>query len=128
MKQLTKSALPPSCQHLVEEMQRIGFGNINELHVRGGLPVFDPKPRIIREILFTGAPTGRSRAIAADFNLKPEVVELFGILAKIGDGMILSLTVRDGLPQMVEMEDVFEPPAEDLCQSRILRIFFGPVL
>ena len=106
MTQPAKSSLAPAARRLVEAMQRIGYGRIERLAVRGGLPVFDPKPRIVHEILLTAAPSGRRPAdAAADFNLKPEVTRLFERMALIGNGVISRLVVQDGLPRLVEMEE-----------------------
>ena len=106
MKQPTKSALPPAARHLVEIMQRLVYGRIAGLLVRDGLPVFDPKPRIIPKFLCSAAPSARSPDHrAADFNLKPEVTSLFQKFALIGNGVIESLVVQNGLPVWFEMEE-----------------------
>ena len=105
MTQPTKSSLAPVARRLVEEMQRINYGRIEGLRVCGGLPVLDPKPRIVHETLLSAAPSGRSADTASDFNLKPVVMELFQKLSSIGDGVILTLVVKNGLPHWLEIEE-----------------------
>ena len=59
-----------SKRELLHCMQRIGFGSIRELHVRGGQPIFDPQPVILREIKLGGENGPRPQLGAADYVLK----------------------------------------------------------
>jgi hypothetical protein len=95
---LAKAALSVPRQRLVELMQTINFGRIEDLAVRGGNPVFDPPPRIVREVKFGGENGPRPEQAAADFLLKAQVVELFQQFEQIGDGVIESIDVKHGLP------------------------------
>jgi hypothetical protein len=95
---LTKAALSPARQRLVELMQLINFGRLEGLAVRNGSPVFDPPPRLIREVKF-GADNGpRPERDAGDFLLKAQVVELVHQLDRLGDGTIEVLEIKHGLP------------------------------
>jgi len=42
---VTKAALTPARKRLVELMQEVNYGRIEELRVENGEPVFDPRPQ-----------------------------------------------------------------------------------
>jgi hypothetical protein len=101
-----KSSLSPEQSRLVEWMQTVNFGRVEQLLVRGGEPVFTPPPRVIRDIKL-GADNGARPEIArADFELKREVRELFTHLEAIGDGVVHCLEVKHGLPFKMTVEEV----------------------
>jgi hypothetical protein len=101
-----KSSLNPPRARLVEWMQRINFGRIEGLAVRGGEPVIIPPPRIVREVKF-GADNGpHPKTSTGDFLLKSQVREFFARLKAMGDGTIVSLEIKHGLPfRMIVEED-----------------------
>ncbi len=102
--QSSKSSLSPARRRLVELMQDLNFGRIERLEVLDGQPVFDPPPRIVREIKF-GAPNGpRPEAALCDFVLKAQLVEFFAWLDTLGDGVIERLEVQHGLPFRIVVE------------------------
>jgi hypothetical protein len=94
----TKAALSPARRQLVEMMQGINFGRIEALAVRGGDPILDPPPRVVREVKFGGENGPRPEVGIADFFLKAPVVELFEHLDRLGSGTIAVLEVKHGLP------------------------------
>jgi hypothetical protein len=99
-----KSSLSEAQCRLIELLQRLNFGRVEGLHVRSGEPVFDPPPRVI-ETLKMGAPNGpRAEAALDDFWLKQPVVELIQAITYLGDGNILAIEVRHGLPFTVQIE------------------------
>ncbi len=99
----TYSSLSAPRRTLITLFQELGFGRIEGLVVRGGEPVLDPPPRIIRTLKF-GADTGaRPAAGLGDFTLKTQVVCLFATLDEIGEGVIDSLTIANGLPLLAEV-------------------------
>jgi hypothetical protein len=104
---LTKADLCPAGVRLVELMQRINFGRIERLAVRGGEPVFDPPPRVVREIKFGGDNGPRPESAKADFSLKSQVCGLFARLEALGDGVILRIDVQHGLPFKMSVEEVY---------------------
>jgi len=104
---LTKADLCPARARLVEMMQRINFGRIERLAVRGGKPVFDPLPRVVREIKFGGDNGPRPESAKADFFLKSRVCGLFDQLEALGDGVILRIEIQRGLPFKMSVEEVF---------------------
>lgn len=100
----SKSSLSPARRRLVELMQDLNFGRIERLEVLDGQPVFDPPPRIVREIKF-GAQNGpRPEATLRDFVLKAQFVEFFAWLDTLGDGVIERLEVQHGLPFRIVVE------------------------
>ena len=105
-KALTKADLCPAGVRLVELMQRINFGRIERLAVCGGKPVFDPPPRVVREIKFGGDNEPRPEITKAEFSLKSEVRGLFARLEALGDGVILRIEVQRGLPFKMSVEEV----------------------
>ena len=94
----SKSQLPASRRRLVELMQRINFGRIEHLAVRGGEPVLDPPPRVVREIKIGGENGPRAEVRSDDFCLKRQVTELFDHLRELGNGVVESLEIKHGLP------------------------------
>lgn len=99
------SELAPVRRHLVELMQRINFGRVENLRVRHGEPVFDPPPRVIREFKFGGQNGPRPEAAKSDFALKGEMIELFAQLEAVGDGVIPRLDIQHGLPFRMTFEE-----------------------
>ncbi len=95
---ISKSDLPEANSRLVELMQQLNFGRIEGLPVRGGRPVLDPPPRIIREIKIGGDNGPRPEALGYDFALKAQHVELFAHLADLGECTVVVLEVKHGLP------------------------------
>jgi hypothetical protein len=100
----SKHALSEQRRGLLEMMQRVNFGRIEGLVVRNGEPVFDPGPRIIREIKLGGENSPRPELDRVDFGLKPQVIELFQHLNELGNGAIECLDVKHGLPFRLVIE------------------------
>jgi len=103
---VTKSTLSPARDRIVTMMQKVGFGTIDGLHVRGGEPIYTPPPRIVREIKFGGDNGPHAMAKAEDFVLKEQVREFLSHLDAIGTGIIQSLEVKHGLPFRMTIEEV----------------------
>ena len=95
----TKSALSPARRRLLELMQEVGFGHIENLVVRGGQPMFDPAPRVVYEVKFAAAENSpRPERAGADFRLKTQHLELFEQLDALGEATIEKIEVKHGLP------------------------------
>ena len=105
MRDKVLSDLPEAAKRLVMEMQRIKFGRIEGLAVRDGLPVFEPKPRVFREVRIGANTPTRPVAAAGNVHLKPEVLELMENLSILGNGVVHSLLVRNGLPFHLEVQE-----------------------
>ncbi len=99
-----KSSLSPAQQHLVGLMQQINFGRIEELQVRAGEPVFSPPPRVIRKLKAGADNAPRPESAFEDFLLKSQISELLEAISSLGDGEVLVIDVRHGLPFSIEIE------------------------
>ena len=100
-----KSSLSSSRARLVECMQHLGFGTIENLVIRGGEPVFAPSPRVIRDLKLGGENGPRPESDLDDFVLKAQVLDLLARLGSIGNGTIRCLEVKHGLPFRMQVEE-----------------------
>jgi hypothetical protein len=101
---LSKSDLSPAQRRLVELMSDGGFCRIESLQVRRGEPFFEPAPRVIQTLKMGGQNNPREEASLPDFWLKQPVVDLFQTIQELGDGQILAIEVKHGLPFTVQIE------------------------
>ncbi len=90
--------LTPAGRHLVQLMQRLNFGRIENLVVRDGDPVLTPAPELVREVKFGGDNGPRPEVSDADFALKDQVIDLIESLSSLGNGRVELLEVKHGLP------------------------------
>lgn len=79
-------------------MQRVNFGRLEGLVVRGGEPVLDPPPAVVREHKFAGENGPRPESGRPDFTLKAQHLDLLAELDRPGDGVIPTLRFKHGLP------------------------------
>ncbi len=93
-----KNDLSPARRLLLDRMQRVNYGRILNIQVLGGEPVFTPQTRIERLVRFGGENHSRPESGLDDFELKDKVVELFDLLERMGDGLVLKLEIKGGLP------------------------------
>lgn len=100
-----KADLPIPNQQLLELMQRINFGRIENLLIRNGLPVLDGSHRVVRLVKFGSESGPRPEASRGDFALKAQAVDLFRQIAELGDGTIHCLEVKHGLPFLMQVEE-----------------------
>ncbi len=100
-----KSQLSSPKQHLIELMQHINYGRIEGIVIRNGEPIIKPLPRIVRQVKF-GAENGpRSDTYKRDFTLKVQVLDLITQIEALGNGIIYSLEVKNGLPFKMNVEE-----------------------
>jgi len=83
MKHMTKQSLTPSRRRLLTLMQGINFGRIEGLRVADGDPVFEPMPRVVRQVKFCAEHQPRPEKEIDDFRLKNQVVEMFDVLTRL---------------------------------------------
>jgi len=100
-----KETLGSSEKCLVEIMQNLNFGRIIGLHIRGGRPSFNPPPRVVREIRFGGENGQRPELKLRDFTLKAQTAALLETLSQLGDGVMVTIEVKHGLPFGMSYED-----------------------
>ena len=88
----------------VAAMTNLGFGRFEYLRIERGELVLDPSPSVVRDVKFGSSDTGTERALPADFELKPQVAELFEYIRDVEAGEIRCLEVKHGLPFSMEIE------------------------
>ncbi|QEL20466.1 EF-hand domain-containing protein [Limnoglobus roseus] len=93
-----KAGLSAPRRALVELVQERNFGRVEHLPVRGGEPVLDPPPRVVREVKLGGENDPRPERALANFRLKRQWVELFELFDAVGDGTVDVLEFKNGLP------------------------------
>jgi hypothetical protein len=87
-------------------MQKMNFGRIEGLAIRSGEPIFDPPPRVVKDVKLGAIDNGaRPEFQSADFALKREHIELFENLKRVGFGTIESIEVKSGLPFRLIVEE-----------------------
>lgn len=102
---MKKTDLSECQRELVKMMQSMNFGRIEGLVVRNGDPVFDPYPIVLWNIKLCAENGPRREMDKEDFTLKAQVFELFAYFKKIGNGVIRSLEVKNGLPFRITIEE-----------------------
>ena len=97
---------------LLQIMREYRFGRIENLPVRGGRPVLDEGWRIVRAVRL-GRERDRAQALMGGetFGLKQAILDLFEELARVGDGLIVHLEFRHGLPCLLETTVVVDSAA-----------------
>src|ERR1700722_571087 len=102
---ILKSSLVREEAQLIELLQDVNFGRVEGLRVRGGAPILEPSPRIVQNLKMGGGQNGpREETLLPDYWLNQPVVELLQTIRDLGDGEILAIDVRYGLPFTVEIE------------------------
>jgi hypothetical protein len=99
-----KSDLAAPARRLLELMQRTGHARIEGLIIQGGQPVLTPPPKVIQKVRMENEGGSESNVIKSDFVLKQPLVRFFDVLERVGDGMVRSVEVQDGLPLSMEIE------------------------
>jgi hypothetical protein len=100
---MTKSSLNPSQRQTVEIVEALGFGAIERLLIRGGLPCYEPEPRIVQTIKLDSETERQPDRGCADLTLKREFESLFEQLSRLRDGMA-DIEVRHSLPSRLVLE------------------------
>jgi hypothetical protein len=96
--------LLPSEHTFMAAMSRLGFGRFEYLRIERGQIVLDPWPTAVREVKFASQDPGAAKEPPAEFELKPQVAELFEYIRDVDGGEIRTLEVKSGLPFSMEIE------------------------
>jgi hypothetical protein len=67
---MTKSSLNPGQRRTVEIIEALGFGVIERLMIRDGMPCYEPGPRIIEAIKLDSEPNRQPNRVSTDLTLK----------------------------------------------------------
>jgi len=70
--------------------------------------MFDPPPRVVQKLKMGGENGPRPEASLQDFLLKHQTIELLDTIARIGDGLVLAIEVKNGLAFSVDVEHHLE--------------------
>jgi hypothetical protein len=100
---MTKSSLNPVQRQTVEIIEALGFGVIERFLIRGGLPCYEPEPRIVQAIKLDSEPQWQPERGHADLTLKKEFESLFDQLSRLGDG-IVDIEIRHSAPFRLVLE------------------------
>jgi hypothetical protein len=97
--------LSESRQMLVRLCQFVNFGQILDLSVREGEPIWQcPAPAVFVDVRLDVEAQPREETCAADFVFGAEVTRLIALLDKIENGRITKIEVRAGLPRRATFE------------------------
>lgn len=101
----SQASLSHSERRLLQLMQEIHYGRIDGLVVRDGEPHIEASTRVLRDVKF--GPASRKRPVLIDHNYldNPQVVDMLQQFCSIGEGIVKTLEIHDGLPfrmQIVE--------------------------
>ena len=88
----------------VTAMTDLAFGRFEYLRIERGELVLDPWPSVVRGVKFGCQDPGTARTVPADFELKPQVAELFEYIRDVDAGEIRCLEIKSGLPFSMEIE------------------------
>ena len=91
-------------QALVRLCQRINFGRIEDLELRGGEPVFSPAPQVFIDVRLDWEDVVRPERGLPDFAIPEEIRRLVARLDAIQDGNIERIEVRAGIPRRLTFE------------------------
>jgi hypothetical protein len=100
---LWRSDLLESERTLVELMEELNFGRIERLQLRDGRPILRPFPRVVAAVKMTGEDHKTDSEIRSGSCLKQPLMDLFALMRRVGDGELLLIEVRHGLPRSVEI-------------------------
>ena len=95
------SELSSPRQVLVRICQSLNFGQILNLNVCGGEPMYAPEPTVLVDIKLDSAEGRRPDAYLADFTLPEGMRRLLGQLDALGTGTIETIEVRSGVPRRI---------------------------
>jgi hypothetical protein len=95
------SDLSSSRRALVRLCQALNYGEIQDMRVQDGDPIFDPAPVLLVELKLDADETKRQEVELADFELRDEVCRLMARLDELENGTIGCIEVRAGIPRRV---------------------------
>jgi len=93
-----KASLSPPRRRFLELLQSINFGYIENLVIKDGEPVLDPRPTYYGQIKFCGENGPRPELDTFDGYLKEKHIELYALFDELQNGTIALLDVQNGLP------------------------------
>jgi hypothetical protein len=101
---LRLSQLSPARQALVRALQIVNFGELQNLHVRNGEPMFDNSALVVLDAKLDKDEGPRPEIALPDFALNAEVSRLMARLDELRNGTIQRLEVRAGIPRRLVLQ------------------------
>jgi hypothetical protein len=90
-------SLSQARQQLLELMQEINFGRIEQLRISNREPCLEPQPRIVWEIKLGSENGCRPERDKEDFVLRKEIREFFNHLDSL-QAAVIDIEVKHGVP------------------------------
>ena len=100
---MTRSSLNDGQRRTVEIIEALGFGVIERLSIRGGVPCYESEPRIVQAIKLDSEPERQPDRSDADLTLKKEFENLLDQLSRLPDGFV-DIEIRHSLPFRLVLE------------------------
>ena len=95
---------------LLEMMRMHQFGRVENMRVRAGQPILDRDVRVV-QVARLGGENATHEVASGEYELKRPVRDLFDRLARLQDGVVISLEFRHGLPFLLETTVRLTPKA-----------------
>jgi hypothetical protein len=93
------SQLSPARQTLVRLLQRVNFGELQNIRIQDGEPVFESTALTVLDVKLDKDEVPRLEIGLSDFALNAEVSRLMARLDEFQSGVIQRLEVRSGVPR-----------------------------
>ena len=100
---MTRRSLTAGQLRLLEIIEELGFGRIEQLSIHYGEPCYERTTRIVQEIKLGSEPERLPDRNNADLTLKKEFESLFNQLSDLRDDTV-DIEVRHGVPFKLVLE------------------------
>jgi hypothetical protein len=96
---------------LLLDIQRVYFGRVENIRVRGG-DIDLTEARVVYDILLTKRVIREAypQPQSGSFPLKASVIDLFQTIRKVANGTVRRIEIRHGLPTFMEIEEAALEP------------------
>src|SRR5690348_9089075 len=94
---MTKDSLSPGRKRLIEMVERMNFGWIEQLVINDGEPCFGQAHRIVEDVKLNSRPTDDTDLGRDDFTINKEFENLFAQFERLRNGTV-DIEIRHFLP------------------------------
>lgn len=102
----SRTLLSHSEQKLLQLMQEVHYGKIEDLVISGGEPVMGLPVKILRDVKLSGECSRKPILADRDYLDKPQVVEMLRLFKRLGDGVVQLVEIHDGLPFRIHIVEM----------------------
>jgi hypothetical protein len=95
---MKKSQLSLERSNLLEKMQVMNFGRIENLRIERGVPKFTQDTHVVREVKLGSRSGPRPERDLTDFVLCAKAEEFFAELTRIDSGTVTTIEIQNGIP------------------------------